>query len=141
MGIKSRCSKEDLFSGATFNVRGLTNHVKQEALSKDIDKYKIDIRCLQETKITEHFDKTAPHGNRLITIPSNSQHYGNGFILNKKWKNSVHAYWGISDRVLCTTTKNRQIKKQDKNKKSDKNLMAHIITIINVYGPTTERAT
>ena len=47
----------------------------------------IDICRLQETKITEHFDKTTLHGNRLITIPSNSQHYSNGFILNKKWKN------------------------------------------------------
>ena len=65
--------------------RGLRNHVKQEALSRDIDKCKIDICCLQETKTTEHFDKTTPHENRLITIPSNSQHYINGFILNKKW--------------------------------------------------------
>ena len=100
MGIKSRCDKEDLFSVATFSVRGLRNHVKQEVLSRDIDKYKTDICCLQETKITKYFDKTTPHGNRLITIPSNGQHYGNGFILNKKWKNSIHVYWKISDR-LC----------------------------------------
>ena len=90
MGIKSRCNKQDLFSVATFNVRGLTNHVKQETLSRDIKKYKSDICCLQETKITEHFDKTTPHGNRLTTIPLISKHYGNGFISNKKWKNSIH---------------------------------------------------
>ena len=47
----------------------------------------IDICRLQETKTTEHFDKTTPHRNRLIAIPSNSQHYSNDFILNKKWKN------------------------------------------------------
>ena len=85
---------------STFNVRGLRNHVKQEALSRDIGKYKIDICCLQETKIAKNFDKTTPDGNRLITIPSNSQHYDNGSILNKKWKNSIHPYWKISDR-LC----------------------------------------
>ena len=59
------------FSVATTNVRGLTNHTKQEALSRDIDKYKTDICCLQETKMTENFDKTTTHGNQLITIPSN----------------------------------------------------------------------
>lgn len=66
--------KQYQFSVATFNVRGLTNCVNQEALSRDIDKYKLDICCLQETKITEHFDKTTPHGNSLITISSNGQH-------------------------------------------------------------------
>ena len=74
MGIKSRCDKQDLFSVTPFGVRGLRNHIKQEALSRDIDKYQIEIRCLQETKITENFDKTTPHGNRLITMPPNSQH-------------------------------------------------------------------
>ena len=138
MSIKSRCNKEDLFSVATFNVRGLRNHVKQEDLSRDVDKHKIDICSLKETKITEHFDKTTPHGNRLRTIPSNSQHYGNGFILNKKWKNSIHAYWKISDRLCVLQLKTDK----SKNRNSpDKNLIDHIITIINVYGRITERAT
>ena len=100
MGIKSRCNKEDLFSVATFNVRWLRNHVKQEALSRDIDKYKIDICCLQETKIPKHFDKTTLHANKLTTVPSNSQHYGNGFILNKIEKiQSIHTGRFLTDSV------------------------------------------
>ena len=66
MGIKSRCNKEDLFSVATFKVKGLKNHVKQEALSRDIEKYKIDICCLQKTKITEHFKQKMEKSNTYI---------------------------------------------------------------------------
>ena len=100
MGIKSRCNKEELFSVATFNARRLKYHVKQEALTRDIDKYKIDICCLQETKITEHFDKTTLHGNKLITKPSNGQHYGNGFILNKNGKiQYIHTGKVLTDSV------------------------------------------
>ena len=36
----------------TFNVRGLTKDTKNDQLASDIDKYKIDICCLQECKIT-----------------------------------------------------------------------------------------
>ena len=100
-----------------------------------MDKYKTDICCLQETKITKNFDETTPHGNRLITIPSNSQQYGNGFILYKKYKNSIHAYWKISDRFCVLQLKTNKLK----NKNSPhKNLIDHIITIINVYGPIPE---
>ena len=112
--------------------------MKQKALSTDIDKYKIGICSSEETKTREHFDKSTTHGKILITIPSNSQHNGNGFILNKKWKNSIHAYWKISDRLCLLQLKTDKLK----NKNSpDKNLTDHIITTIIVYGPTTEKGT
>ena len=50
----------------------------------------------------------------------------------------IHAYWKISDRIFVLQLKTNK----SKNRNSpDKNLRDHIITIINVYGPTTERAT
>ena len=137
MGIKSRSNKKDLFTVATFNVRGLTKETKQSALSNDIDKFNIDVCCLQETKVTKHCDKNVSKGNRLITIQSNSPHYGNGFILNKRWKNSIHRYWKVSDRICVLQLKT---KKSRKRNPLDKNLIDHVITIVNVYAPTTKRA-
>ena len=42
----------------TFNVRGLVKEEKQELLAQDIDNYKIDVCCLQETKIKDGRDIT-----------------------------------------------------------------------------------
>ena len=50
---------------ATFNVRGLTQMYKQEQLSRDVTKYKIDILSIQETKTRENIDKYIGK-NRLI---------------------------------------------------------------------------
>ncbi len=41
---------------ASFNVRGLTDPNKQHHLTKDLARYKIDICCLQETKVSELSD-------------------------------------------------------------------------------------
>ena len=38
-------------------------------------------------------------GNRLITIASERNHYGNAFMISKKWKDNVNSYWKISDRI------------------------------------------
>ena len=138
MRIRSWCNKEELFSLINFNVRGLTNRIKQKALSTDIDKYKIGICSSEETKTREHFDKSTTHGKILITIPSNSQHNGNGFILNKKWKNSIHAYWKIFDRLCVLQLKTNKSKNENS---PEKDLIDHVITIISVCGTTTERAT
>ena len=100
--------QKKLFSTANISVRGLTNHTKQEEFY-DIDKYKIDTCCLQETKISEHLNKTTTHGNRLIAIPSNSQYYSNDFII-KNWKiQYMHIGRFLTD--MCTATKNQQIEK------------------------------
>jgi mRNA deadenylase 3'-5' endonuclease subunit Ccr4 len=39
-----------MFTLGTFNVRGLSKEYKQKQLSRDIDKYKVDICCLQKKK-------------------------------------------------------------------------------------------
>ena len=45
---------------ATFNVRELTQEYKQEQLSRDMTKYKLDVISIQETKIREDVDKNIP---------------------------------------------------------------------------------
>ena len=64
------------FNLVTSNGRGLTKTIKLEKLSKDILKYKIDICCIQETKINKGCDVDVL-GSRLVCIPSESAHYGN----------------------------------------------------------------
>ena len=49
--------RKELTNG-TFNVRGLAKEEKQERLAQDIDNYKIDVCCLQETKIKDGRDIT-----------------------------------------------------------------------------------
>ena len=68
----------------TFNVRGLNDENKQDLLSKDIEKYKLDICCLQETKLQKSFDQDIGKKD---------------FIVSEKWKNNVIKYWKVSDRL------------------------------------------
>jgi exonuclease III len=138
------------FNIGTFNVRGLVNGYKQEQLSRDIEKYKIDICCLQETKIRDNTD-TIVNGHRLITIQTNCQYYGNGFLISSKWKNSVHNYWKISDRIAVLQLRTDEATEEEHIQTHYKSVMngmrmkitkktpKKIITIINVYAPTTER--
>ena len=44
------------FKLGTFNVRGLTEEHKQELLHEDLKKYRLDVCCLQETKIKTVLD-------------------------------------------------------------------------------------
>ena len=110
-GIKSRCNKEDLFSVATFNVRGLRNHVKQEALSRDIDKYKIDIFCLQETKKNRTFWQNYATWKQINNNTIEQSTLWQSFHFKQKMEK--FNTWILEDfwQTLCTTTKNRQIKK------------------------------
>ena len=62
-----------MFTLGTFNVRGLTKVYKQQQLSRDINKYKVDICCLQETKVTEQSD-TDISNNRLILLKSDNEY-------------------------------------------------------------------
>ena len=83
---------------AMFNVQGLTAKQKQKALVRDMKDYKIDICCIQETKIKDGIDKNIKN-YRLIALPTESKHYGNGFIISKKLVRNIHRYWKVSDRI------------------------------------------
>ena len=63
------------FSLGSFNVRGLTKEYKQEQLTHDMFKYKLDICCLQETKIANGVD-TNINDHGLICILTDCKHYG-----------------------------------------------------------------
>ena len=61
-------------------------------------KYNIDICGLQETKIPNGLDEDI-QGNRLICFKSECEHYGNGFIVNKRIVENIEKYWCVSDRI------------------------------------------
>ena len=119
MGNKAKnIRKKDTFSIATFNVRGLTHEYKQKQLVRDIEKYEIDICCLQETKIAET-KVIIVNGSRLITVGTDIKEYGNGFLISKKWKDSVHRYWRVSDRICVIQLKTSKSKDRHRNTKHD----------------------
>ena len=105
----------------TFNVRGLTSKIKKEALDEDLQKYKTDVICLQETKIREGVDINLKN-SRLLTFPTENGHYGNGFLINKNKTQEIHRVWKVDERMCVLQMKDKEQK---------------IISIINVYGSTS----
>ena len=106
--------KKPSFKLGTFNVRGLTKDIKQEQLSRDVTKYKVDVLCIQETKQKE-LTNIDVEGNRLICLESTSPHYGNGFIVSKRWKQNIYKFWRVDDRisVLQLQTEKSKVKMND----------------------------
>ena len=98
---------------ATFNVRGLTQEYKQEQLSRDLTKYKIDIISIQETKIKEDMDRNIGQ-NRLICFSTgaNSSH-GSGFMISRKMAPMVNRYWRVSDRICVVEILTKSINKRE----------------------------
>ena len=69
----------------TFNVRGLTYQQKQDFLAQDVDKYNLDICCLQKVKIQDGVDcNIGEQERRFIYFKADCRHYGNGFIVSAK---------------------------------------------------------
>ena len=98
--------------------------------------------------------------NRLICFPSEKSHYGNGFLIKSIWKENIHKFWKISERICVLQLKMKQldfastldgmkIKITKRNTNKYKSILdgmkmkiykaeeKHILTIINVYAPTT----
>ena len=71
------------FSIATFNVRGLCDDTKKQQLATDITKYKVDIACLQETKIKKGCDENILN-HQLHCFPTKEIAHGNGFVISEK---------------------------------------------------------
>ena len=90
---------------------------------------------------------------KLICLPSDQVHYGNGFVVSNKI--SIHRYWKVSDRIAILQVKQNEplSKKPTENTPNYKSSLQgtrltikqippkHIATIINVYAPTSIRAT
>ena len=75
-----------MVSLSTFNIRGLGDEIKQKQLDSDCDRYKMDIICLQETKVTEPYERIyRKSGNKLIILQQFSgRHRGIGFLISKR---------------------------------------------------------
>ena len=135
--------------------------------------YSVDVCCLQETKIKD-LNNYGINGSTVIAFHSDNKHYGNGFVIVKKQKNSIHKYWKVSDRICVlllqlktnlagkdalyksepindtrikiselTTKENYKVEKVSDTKLNFEKVnpkAKHIISMINVYGPISERA-
>ena len=143
---RSRKKTQRTFNLGTFNVRGLTQEFKQEQLSHDMSRYGLDVLCIQETKIKD-LTNIDVDGNRLICLETNSPHYGNGFMVSKKWKSNIYKFWRVNDRiaVLQLQTEKSKISKTNEEREwrtrvtgettmtIDRSVPKdHIINIINV---------
>ncbi|XP_078682189.1 uncharacterized protein LOC144916740 [Branchiostoma floridae x Branchiostoma belcheri] len=118
------------FAFATWNVRGLTLAMKRQTLGTDCEHYNIDIACIQETKVTSQCELLLQTGHKLILMEQKkSIHHGLGFVIGPRLQNHVIAYGRVSDRIatldLSLTLRNGRTAK---------------CPIVNVYGPTTEKA-
>ena len=51
--------KKMKFNLGTFNVGWLSSDIKKEQLCRDIESYYLDLVCLQETKMANHFTDSA----------------------------------------------------------------------------------
>ena len=111
---------------ATFNVRGATKDYKKENLATDLERYKVDICCLQETKIRNGCDEELK-GHRMICLLTNNVHYGMGFIIHEKWKRFVHKVWKVDDRIAVL-----QVRPED-NKRQQNDMPRITKSLLNVY--------
>ena len=136
---------------ATFNVRSINDEVKQEQLSKDIVKYRVQICALQECKIKAGIDRRiGEERSRLITFSTKQKAYGNGFIVSADLACRIYKCWKVDDRacviqinmdkdidesqhLLCKYKSLNQARKQNN---PDESVPKKLLNIINVYGPT-----
>ncbi|XP_029654488.1 craniofacial development protein 2-like [Octopus sinensis] len=111
----------------TFNVRGLKTVAKRHLLCTDLEKYQGSICCLQETKVKHGLDEI--HGNyRLILLPSESIHYGQGFAIHKNHTSRLYRYWKVSDRISVLQLRTISSSKSRR-----------LTSIVNVYAPHSGR--
>ena len=127
------------FKIGTFNVRTPQSETKKQQLADDITNYRLDVLCLQETKICKGVDYNLKSG-RSIAFPSTSRFYGCGFFIANKWIDKIHRVWKVSDRI-CVLQLNIENtpRSAEEYKKSRSEFMPTLYTITNVYAPTTER--
>ena len=82
----------------TFNVRGLCDETKRKELATDMNDRKIDVMCLQETKMKDGCRESI-NGNELTCFPSKEVAYGMGFMINAEWSERTEKIWKVSDRI------------------------------------------
>ena len=139
-----------LFTYGTFNVRGLNDPQKQENLRRDTEIYKMDVIALQETNMRKDTDINL--GRRRLIVHSTTDHnHGTGFIVAPKWANAVYKTWRVSNRLsvlqLELNQRDDRIQRYTCRVKRSRRRPGvvltrakrrDLITIINVYAPTTD---
>ena len=90
---------------ATFNVRGIADENNREDLALDINRYGVDVSCLQETKVKKGCSEKINNCS-LECYPTTEDAYGLGFIVNEKWTSNIHKHWKVSDRIAVLQLKN-----------------------------------
>ena len=114
---------------ATWNIHGkLHNVFDQEILPKDMKLLKIHIACLQETR-WHHDARVNVEGGTIINLAATDENehrrYGMGFYVSNEWIPRLHGFRRLNDRICIIQLKILQDTKK-------------LLTIINVYGPTTQ---
>lgn len=118
---------------ATWNIQGgIHSQYDAETISRDFEKYGVDIGVLQETKCGD-FRYTSEQGTQVICLESDedthkARRYGQGFIISKKWSKHLWGIKRITDRI--------SVAQFQLNKTGQKRCK---MCVINVYGPTSLR--
>jgi len=127
--LKSHPRKHTRFKIATWNVRGGLRHtLKCDQILNDMRHHNIAICALQETKAKDICHLSHPYG-RILGFPSTNPHYGLAFAISNNLQ--VHSAESISDRIAVLRLF------LNNNRYSD--IRPSLITVINVYAPTSER--
>ena len=101
MGTRMRNIRQKRrFSIRCFNIRGLTEDRKKEQLVRDVNQYGVDLCTVDETKI-ENEGVHRVNGSMITTFDWKNKHYGNGFVVPKKWLELIHKYWRESNRICA----------------------------------------
>lgn len=129
--MSSKVSSTSLLSLASLNAKGLSKTEKQEELGMDCSRFKVDILCVQETKVKNHSTRYLENKYQLIMMEQNKgRHGGLGFIISPRLLPYVTDYQYTSDRVSYLN-----VLLPAKNSSPPKN-----IRIVNAYGPTNPKA-
>ena len=104
---------------ATFNVRGLTSHTRQNLLAGDLAARKVTLCCLQETKCATGLQESC-RGYKLICLPTKCRHYGLGFAVAESVADNILRYWSVSERIAVL-----QLRISSNS----------VLTLVNVYAP------
>ena len=91
------------FAIGTWNVRDLSAASNRETLGTDCEHYNIDILCIQETKIKDHWEQTLQSGHKLhvVFVKQKEASYRDlGFVISPRLLNHINSYKYVSDRVF-----------------------------------------
>jgi len=131
--MSSQLTSTSLLSLGTFNAKGLSKLEKQEELGVDCFSCKVDILCIQETKVKNHSTRLLNNKYKLIIMEQNKgRHGGLGFIISPRLLPYVTDYCYTSDRVSYI---NVLLPPMPNSSSPPKH-----IRIVNAYGPTNPKS-